>query len=671
VNAALPTERKLPPVMVTTLVTLLLALNWWLGVSATREIGSTTDELAHVASGLSYWRFNDYRLQPENGNLPQRVAALPWLFAGARMDATDPQSWGNSNVWIVGYRLFYGSGNNTDYLLLLSRATMALFGVALGALIFAWSRRLWGDTGGLFSLGLYTFCPNFLANAPLATSDTAIALCLLAACGAFWRQTRRLDWKTGLLSMAAVTLTCVAKFSFVLLLPIFALMVMVRLWSDEPLTVALGVPRLVAGWRGKLGIFIGSAVVHALAAWIVIWACFGFRFSAGAPGMPPQTEFFWPWAVVLPPAGFWHLFFKVMRGWHLLPDAFLAGFATVLYTGAERGAFLNGEYSTTGWPQFFPYAFLVKTTWPQLMAFALAGVVTVTTWRNAAMGHAVWTRVRADLYRVAPLAILFIVYWAFFIPSHLNIGLRHILPTYPALFIGAGLLARTAARRWLVAVALALAVWNAGESAWIRPHYLAYFNAFAGGPANGWRHLVDSSLDWGQDLPGLAAWLRREARPGEEVYVSYAGSDDAAYEGIRAHELALVYNFDRPRPWFELGPGLYCIGASALQNVYSGWRGPWSLEKERNLIALRSFMASATPPQTAQEWRLRSQRRDDLDQLRFVRLCSYLRLRRPDGMVGYSILIYRLSAEEVHAAAYGTMNELAAAMERAVQARGN
>jgi len=240
--------RFLPPVFVTTLVTLLLALHWWLGVSATRETCTTSDELAHLTGGFSYWRFNDYRLQPENGNLPQRLAALPWVAGGARMDTTDP-AWARSNVWIIGHRFFFGSGNNTDYLLLLTRATMALLGVALGWLIFAWSRRLWGDAGGLFSLGLYALCPNFLAHGPLATSDVAMTLVLLAASGAFWRQTRRLDRKTWALSAGLLAVASVTKFSWVLLLPIGALLIVVRLVSTEPLTVGLGRERAI-GRRG-------------------------------------------------------------------------------------------------------------------------------------------------------------------------------------------------------------------------------------------------------------------------------------------------------------------------------------------------------------------------------------------------------------------------------------
>lgn len=660
--------RTLPSVVVTTLAALLLALHWWLGLSATRETCSTFDEMAHVTGGFSYGKFQDYRLQPENGSLPQRIAALPWVFAAAHLDLTDTGAWANSNVWLIGHRLFYHSGNNTDYLLFLSRATMALFGVGLGGLIFAWSRRLWGDVGGLVSLGLYAFCPNFLANAPLATSDVSMSLWLLAACGAFWNQTRRLDWKTGLLSVAVVVLTCVTKFSFVLLLPICALMIAVRLQSGEPLTIAFGVPRLVTAWPGKLGVLIISALVHAAAAWLVIWACFGFRFSAVAPGMPEQIQFFAPWSLIMPAQGFWHWFFQVTRGWHLLPDAFLNGFAYVLYAAAERGAFLNGEYSSTGWPHFFPYAFIVKTAWPQLMAFALAGGVAVAAWRHAGPVRAIWTRARADLYRVAPLLILFIVYWGFSVTSHLNIGLRHILPTYPVLFIGAGLLARLTAGRWFAAVAVSLVCWTAIESVRIRPHYLAYFNSLAGGPDNGWRHIVDSSLDWGQDLPGLAKWVRQEARPGEQVYVSYFGNGDFEYEGIHALELAPLAYLNRPLRWFELGPGLYCVGATMLQNVYSGWRGPWSLERERNYIALRALLAKA-PAKTPEEKKRLFELRYNTDQMRFARLSQYLWLRRPEAVIGYSIFVYRLSAEEVQAAAYGSMKEMAAVMERALQAR--
>lgn len=42
-----------------------------------------------------------------------------------------------------------------------------------------------------------------------------------------------------------------------------------------------------------------------------------------------------------------------------------------------------------------------------------------------------------------------------------------------------------------------------GQPTAVYPHYLAYFNELAGGPRNGYQSLVDSNLDWGQDLKEL------------------------------------------------------------------------------------------------------------------------------------------------------------------------
>jgi hypothetical protein len=212
------------------------------------------------------------------------------------------------------------------------------------------------------------------------------------------------------------------------------------------------------------------------------------------------------------------------------------------------------------------------------------------------------------------------------------------------------------------------------ESMAIRPHYLAYFNFFAGGPANGWRHLVDSSLDWGQDLPGLAQWVHHHRESGEPVYVASSGMSDFAYEGMTAEPLAPYYYQYRPRRWNELKPGLYCVSATMLQDVYSPCRGPWTPALEaayqRLLRQMRAEIAGGKRDTLIAEFgNGPSKPLWDLDRLRFARLAQYLRLRRPDAMIGYSILIYRLSAEEVHATVNGTAAELADTMEHALRER--
>jgi len=260
------------------------------------------------------------------------------------------------------------------------------FSVALGGLVFAWSRRLWGDAGGLLSLALYCFCPNFLAHAPLATSDVAMALGLLAACGAFWWQSRELTWKSGVVSVAVVALTAVTKFSFVLLLPIFA-----RWWRSgcgrkNPMVVALGAPRENPGLaRQARDVRPLPPFAHLLAAWAVIWAFFGFRYSAVGPGMPPADGFLLGLdGRDARRGGHGTQFFFLTRGWHLLPDAFLDGFCH----GAVRLGGARGVFSTESTPLLvgrnsFPMRSSSRPRGPGTRGLRAGGALVVAAWRRA------------------------------------------------------------------------------------------------------------------------------------------------------------------------------------------------------------------------------------------------------------------------------------------------
>ena len=680
--AAPPPRRgaSLPPVVLTTAVTLLLALHWWWGLSALVGSGVTNDEPVHLASGYSYWRFDDYRMQPENGNLPQRWAALPLLAlrpAPHLNPADAPAWWGQSNQWLISNAFLFLSGNNSDYLVFCARAAMALWSVAAGLLVFCWARRLWGDTGGLTALALFVVSPTTLAHGPLITSDMCAAFWLLAATGAWWRASRELTWPNLLLSCAATGLAFVAKFSAVLLLPVFALLILGRTFGPDTVVVALGGAgagrHALARRPAKFAALAALLVVQGAATWAIIWTFFGWRYRAFAPGLPPAWKFYLPTSQVLSSPGvLTHLLTAAFR-LHLLPQAYLQGFAHVRYQ-ATRGAFLLGQYSNTGWWWFFPYAFLAKSTVGELLATGALVAAAAVRWLHPPAGGRRLAQCGRDVQRLAPLLALGAVYWTFSLLTTLNIGHRHILPMYPALFILAGALARSGAGRWLRRAAAALVLLSAGESMRIRPHYLAFFNAISGGPAQGWRQLVDSSLDWGQDLPALADWVRAHRRPGEPVYLSYFGADNLDYRGLKACELAPYYVYGRPRRWVELEPGLYCISATMLQDVYSPVCGPWTAGREywyRVLLKkMRAELASGvrTPDLTdfgvgpnVELW--------DLDRLRFARLCTYLRLRAPDAVVNYTIFVYRLDANELHATVDGSMLDFSKLLESAWRMR--
>jgi hypothetical protein len=190
------------------------------------------------------------------------------------------------------------------------------------------------------------------------------------------------------------------------------------------------------------------------------------------------------------------------------------------YMQAKGGhrSFLMGRVSRTGWWYYFIVAFLVKTPIPFLLLIGCA-LASAAVWRE-------WD----EWFILVPCAILVLMA----MKAHIDIGIRHLLPIYPlmAIFCGrlGGLFERIRSgkepRTLPVAVtSLAiLVVWFAVDSAVVHPRYLTYFNEIAGGPKGGSRFLVDSNLDWGQDLMRLETALRKHNPPIQSIALAYFGT---------------------------------------------------------------------------------------------------------------------------------------------------
>ena len=277
-------------------------------------------------------------------------------------------------------------------------------------------------------------------------------------------------------------------------------MMAVRVIGGRPLAVGLRGTLVEYTGRGRqIAILFGVAVVFAAVILAIVWASFGFRYSAFAAGTTGADAFL---GQTPPAAGLAGRMLSIARQFHILPEAYLYGSSLTVQFANERAAFLNGQFSTTGWWWYFPYAFAVKTTIPGM----IVGLLALAAWISR--------RKQMSAYGATPLLALVAVYWAFALTTHLNIGHRHLLPIYPALCILAGgaafwigpLLVRTSAqpqagrgrkqrsagrppvsvsawRRSLGVVTLGMLAWHVVESVTIRPDYLAYFNQFAGGPS--------------------------------------------------------------------------------------------------------------------------------------------------------------------------------------------
>ena len=118
-----------------------------MAVSSVAHKSGTFDEFAHITAGYTYWSYNDYRLQPDNGNWPQRLVSLPVILGGAPFPTLDQPAWAKSGVGTMADQFFFGSGNDPDRLLRRGRMMVAVVGALLGVLVFLWSRALFGELG--------------------------------------------------------------------------------------------------------------------------------------------------------------------------------------------------------------------------------------------------------------------------------------------------------------------------------------------------------------------------------------------------------------------------------------------------------------------------------------------------------------------------------------------
>jgi hypothetical protein len=232
------------------------------------------------------------------------------------------------------------------------------------------------------------------------------------------------------------------------------------------------------------------------------------------------------------------------------PHAYLTGLDQTLRKSHDgHEAYLLGTYSHTGWWYYFPVVFAVKTPLGLLLAVLIAAI-------GLARRHSLPLKASAASLLTA-LAIPAAVFFGLSMISSVNIGVRHILPIYPLLCIIAAALVIRLPRGRIIASACAAIV--AIESIHIYPDYLAFFNAASGGPAAGPRYLLDSNIDWGQDVKKLRTWLRARQIP--SVCTFYFGNTGVEFYGIPMQYLPRTNET-------ELRQNLNCVAAISVTNLY-------------------------------------------------------------------------------------------------------
>lgn len=516
---------------------------------------ATMDELAHIPAGYSYLTKQDYRLNPEHPPLIKDLAALPLLFLNLNFP-TDKPAWTKdiNGQWTMGSIFLYESGNDADKILRFSRFPIMLLAIFFGWILFRWARGLYGNRVALLTLFFYSFSPTFIAHSRYVTTDLAAAFGFFIGIVYF---VKFLEWqnKKWILAAGAVLgIALLLKFSLFLLLPLYVifgfLWVFLNHYEEtKKLEFKKRFFHLIKEWL-KIA---GKIFLIFLIAGAVVWLVYEYHvWNYPIEKQKADAEF------TLTSFGFRplaNLVIFMSDKLFLRPfSQYLLGLLMVVQrSSGGNTAYFWGEVSATGWKLYFPIAYLLKEHLAFHLLALLAGLAAIITIvRSKQKNFQNFLEWLKDNFALTAGIIFIAVYWIQSILSPLNIGVRHILPTLPFIYI---LVSRQLIRRlfsfevseepkniWEVLkiiyrhyvrnvpkylILFAAILWIFSATVFSFPYYLSYYNELAGGTKNGYKYIVDSNYDWGHDLKRLKFFVEKNEIP--KIYLDYFGGGSPGY----------------------------------------------------------------------------------------------------------------------------------------------
>jgi hypothetical protein len=555
---AAPARARLLCVAVPGLLLLHAGLLAW---AATRH-SPTLDEPAHLAAGVAAWQLGRPEVYPVNPPLVRMLAALPVVCARPATDWSDFYG-GTRPEFGVGMHFLHANRDRWFWYLILARWACIPLSLLGGYVCWRWAGELYGPRAGLLALALWCFCPNVLAYAQQLTGDAGAAALGVTAAYRFWRWLREPTAGRTFLAGVCLGLAELAKMTWVVLFLLWPL-----LWIlDRSLRRGEGDgrPWRVQGGQLVLILLLGLGVLN------LGYGCDGsfqrlgnFHFSSRVltgqdkdvsklPTGASRNRFADSWLGAVP--------VPVPRSYLLGMDLQKVDFER------QPPSYLRGEWRRGGWWYYYLYALAVKVPLGTWLLLLLAAALKLCRAGPVVSLH-------DEVIVLAPLVLVLVLVSS---QTGMNRYVRYVLPALPFAFIWVGQAAQARVRSWQVpAVVAGAAAWSIASSLWVYPHSLSYFNELAGGPANGHAHLVDSNIDWGQDLFYLQRWLQDhpEARPvGVDCYsnlpLSFAGIESQEVPKWLASrgEEAKAERGIGEGPW----PGWYAVSVHQLRDVDQGY----------------------------------------------------------------------------------------------------
>ncbi|HEY9906574.1 MAG TPA: hypothetical protein V6D18_03055 [Thermosynechococcaceae cyanobacterium] len=510
-------------------------------------LSQTWDEPAHIGRGIQWWGEGKYTYDLGHPPLAPVMASLVPYFTRLQFTGAD-------NRWDEGNAVLHQNGTYQRNLTLARLGTLPFF-ILTVVIVSRWSHYYFGSFSALLAVFWVVTLPPILANAGLAATDMACAGTLMALLFTFCLWLKAPTHRYGVWLGVTGGLACLAKYSNIVffLVSILSMGVLTFLSNrhtnyrkEQSEQKDSHKKSQVKRWMTR---FVRTAIALLICG-LIIWA--GYRFSVISVLSPegrPHTRI----DRIVGQQGLLHdvAYFAFERLPIPAPE-FIKGLTQVKnFNEAGHTSYLLGEAYKGGRWYFFPIEFLIRTPIPFLL---LAGFGIFSMFIN------VWKRRLDPQILIPPSCALGIM--AIAMTSHLNLGVRHILPIYPLLAIVAGY---GATRLWKIypvrgpAIVSVLLVWQILTAISVNPDYLAYYNSLAGKYPE---EISIGTTDWGQDFNRLVQVLKRKRI--NEMSLCYAGSVDFSKFDLPSWKLLNPY--EKTKGW---------VLSSLLCNKIGTWEPPY------------------------------------------------------------------------------------------------
>lgn len=544
------------------------------------------DELAHIPAGYGYVHNLDYRLNPEHPPFLKTLAALPVLALNPNFPTDDP-AWTTelNGQWNMGRAFLYGSGNNPDAIVRTARYFPIFLTILTALLVYALASRLFGKVWALWPTLLFALSPTILAHGHYVTTDIAATFGILLGTIAFLQYLISPSKKTIILAGLAFGVAELCKFSTVLLVPYFVVLAIiwaVKLsWEDELGGIKKLRPFLYFGLR-KLA---GLAAIMAIGYLIIVYPVY-FLFTRNYPlekQSAETAELLKSYAngptapgtsckLTRCPAELtiWASKHEATRP---LAEYALGVLMTIQRAAGGNSSYFLGDLTKTGSRAYFPLVFSIKETLPVMIALIVALILALSgIFRSLKNKSEPWKKKLLKFLqnRFVEFALLLFVfiYWGWSMKTPLNIGVRHLLPTIPLIYIlltgawkkwfGGG------KKVWKIILILVLCAWSVIEVFVAYPYFLSYFNELGGGVSGGYRYVTDSNYDWGQDLLRLRDFVASHPDI-QKIGVDYFGGGSPEYY---MPGKAVNWSSDKGNP-ADFGIDWLAVSVNTLEGAFS------------------------------------------------------------------------------------------------------